>query len=151
MSGQHLEPLQLGVAAPTQTARAGRRPVGRELVFTIRDRTGAEYSFGGRSPGLTHFLAYFVQIKAHRPAEDRDEILLMDEPNAYLSNSGQQDLLRVLENFAIPDDRVRTDQVIYVTHSPFLINKNAADRLRALDRGAREGTFPFMIHIMDST
>jgi predicted ATP-dependent endonuclease of OLD family len=110
----------------------------RELVFTIRDRTGAEYSFGERSRGLTHFLAYFVQLKAHRPAEDRDEILLMDEPDAYLSNSGQQDLLRVLENFAIPDDRQRTDQVIYVTHSPFLINKNAADRLRVLDKGAQE-------------
>jgi predicted ATPase len=110
----------------------------RELVFTIRDRTGAEYSFGERSRGLTHFLAYFVQLKAHRPAEDRDEILLMDEPDAYLSNSGQQDLLRVLENFAIPDDRARTDQVIYVTHSPFLINKNAADRLRVLDKGAQE-------------
>ncbi|GAA3913673.1 AAA family ATPase [Actinoplanes auranticolor] len=110
----------------------------RELVFTIRDRTGAEYSFGERSRGLTHFLAYFVQLKAHRPAEDRDEILLMDEPDAYLSNSGQQDLLRVLENFALPDDRVRTDQVIYVTHSPFLINKNAADRLRVLDKGAQE-------------
>lgn len=110
----------------------------RELVFTIRDRTGAEYSFGERSRGLTHFLAYFVQLKAHRPADDRDEILLMDEPDAYLSNSGQQDLLRVLENFAIPDDRARTDQVIYVTHSPFLINKNAADRLRVLDKGAQE-------------
>ncbi|WP_433552553.1 AAA family ATPase [Micromonospora zamorensis] len=110
----------------------------RELVFTIRDRTGAEYSFGERSRGLTHFLAYFVQLRAHRPAEDRDEILLMDEPDAYLSNSGQQDLLRVLENFAIPDDRRRTDQVIYVTHSPFLINKNAADRLRVLDKGAQE-------------
>uniref|UniRef100_UPI001BCA8981 ATP-dependent nuclease n=1 Tax=Rhizomonospora bruguierae TaxID=1581705 RepID=UPI001BCA8981 len=110
----------------------------RELVFTIRDRTGAEYSFGERSRGLTHFLAYFVQLKAHRPVEDRDEILLMDEPDAYLSNSGQQDLLRVLENFTIPDDRARTDQVIYVTHSPFLINKNAADRLRVLDKGAQE-------------
>lgn len=110
----------------------------RELVFTIRDRTGAEYSFGERSRGLTHFLAYFVQLRAHRPAEDRDEILLMDEPDAYLSNSGQQDLLRVLENFAIPDDRRRTDQVIYVTHSPFLINKNAADRLRVLDKGTQE-------------
>ncbi|MEQ4306268.1 AAA family ATPase [Plantactinospora sp. B6F1] len=110
----------------------------REIVFTIRDRTGAEYSFGERSRGLTHFLAYFVQLRAHRPVEDRDEILLMDEPDAYLSNSGQQDLLRVLENFAIPDDRRRTDQVIYVTHSPFLINKNAADRLRVLDKGAQE-------------
>lgn len=110
----------------------------REIVFTIRDRTETEYSFGERSRGLTHFLAYFVQLRAHRSPEDRSEILLMDEPDAYLSNSGQQDLLRVLENFAAPDDGLRADQVVYVTHSPFLINKNAAWRLRVLDKGTQE-------------
>jgi hypothetical protein len=62
----------------------------------------------------------------------------MDEPDAYLSSVGQQDLLRTLENFARPDDGTRTDQVIYVTHSPFLINKNAAHRIRVLDKGSNE-------------
>ncbi|MET8428753.1 hypothetical protein [Nocardia sp. NPDC004860] len=70
-------------------------PRDRELVFTIVDRTGTEYSFGEHSRGLTHFLAYYVQIRAHQRGE-RSELLLMDEPDAYLSNSGQQDLLRVL-------------------------------------------------------
>ncbi|MFF5079414.1 hypothetical protein ACFY36_20340 [Actinoplanes sp. NPDC000266] len=69
----------------------------------------------------------FVPLKAHRPAEDRDELLLMDEHDAYLSNSSQRDLVRALEKFAVPDDRVHADQVIYVAHSPSLINKNAAD------------------------
>lgn len=113
----------------------------RELAFTIADRTGMEYSFGERSRGLTHFLAYFVQLRAHRPEPGRRQILLLDEPDAYLSNAGQQDLLRVLENFARPDSRQRADQVVYVTHSPFLINKNAAHRIRVLDKGSQaEGT-----------
>lgn len=65
----------------------------------------------------------------------------MDEPDAYLSAVGQQDLLRVLENHARPDDSKRVDQVVYVTHSPFLINKNAGHRVRVLDKGTRdEGT-----------
>ena len=65
----------------------------------------------------------------------------MDEPDAYLSASGQQDLLRVLEHQARPDDSDREDQVIYVTHSPFLINRNAGHRVRVVDKGARdEGT-----------
>lgn len=65
----------------------------------------------------------------------------MDEPDAYLSSTGQQDLLRTLENFARPDDGSRRDQVIYVTHSPFLINKNRAHRIRVLDKGSSdEGT-----------
>jgi predicted ATPase len=115
-------------------------PRERELVFTIRDRTGTDYSFGERSRGLTYFLSYFVQLRAHERPTTR-EILLMDEPDAYLSSVGQQDLLRALEHFARPDDGSRQDQVVYVTHSPFLINKNAAQRLRVLDKGSdEEGT-----------
>jgi energy-coupling factor transporter ATP-binding protein EcfA2 len=65
----------------------------------------------------------------------------MDEPDAYLSSQGQQDLLRILEEFALPEDRSRHDQVIYVTHSPYLINRNAAERIRVLDKGVTdEGT-----------
>jgi predicted ATPase len=113
-------------------------PRERELVFTIRDRTGTDYSFRERSRGLTYFLSYFVQLRAHRQTSDRPEVLLMDEPDAYLSSVGQQDLLRALEHFARPDDGSRRDQVVYVTHSPFLINKNAAHRLRVLDKGSNE-------------
>ena len=65
----------------------------------------------------------------------------MDEPDAFLSNRGQQDLLRILERFALPEDKSRQDQVVYVTHSPFLINRNAGERVRVLDKGvADEGT-----------
>ena len=67
-----------------------------DIVFTIRDRTGSEYSFAERSDGLKYFLSYLVQFLAHVRDRTRPEILLMDEPDAYLSNQGQQDLLRVL-------------------------------------------------------
>jgi len=107
-----------------------------ELVFTIRDRTGTDYSFSERSNGLKFFLSYYVQLLAHAaPVPDQHEILLMDEPDAYLSSQGQQDLLRILEEFSNPEDGARNSQVIYVTHSPFLINRNAGERIRVLDKG----------------
>lgn len=117
-------------------------PREHELVFTIRDRTGTDYSFAERSNGLRFFLSYHVQLLAHQPpATAQPEILLMDEPDAYLSSQGQQDLLRILEDFATPEDQSRRDQVVYVTHSPFLINRNAGDRIRVLDKGVTdEGT-----------
>lgn len=117
-------------------------PREHELVFTIRDRTGMDYSFGERSNGLKFFLSYHVQLLAHEPpATGQHEILLMDEPDAYLSSQGQQDLLRILEEFALPEDKSRSDQIVYVTHSPFLINRNAAERIRVLDKGVTdEGT-----------
>ena len=112
-----------------------------ELVFTIHDRTGTDYSFAERSTGLRYFLSYFVQLLAHTRTDLRPEILLMDEPDTYLSASGQQDLLRVLEHYARPEGLPSNNQVIYVTHSPFLLNKNAVRRARVIDKGVgEEGT-----------
>ncbi|WP_457156447.1 ATP-dependent nuclease [Mycobacteroides abscessus] len=123
-------------------------PREHELVFTIRDRTGTDYSFTERSRGLRYFLSYYVQLLAHDRPESKPEVLLMDEPDAYLSASGQQDLLRILEHHARPDDAAREDQVVYVTHSPFLINRNAGHRVRVVDKGVRdEGTR----HVKDAT
>ena len=114
-----------------------------DLVFMIRDRTGRTYGFDERSAGLKYFLSYFVQYLAHEVRPDgRPEILLMDEPDQFLSASGQQDLLRVFDDFADPKDAGRDPvQVVYVTHSPFLIDKNEADRIRVLEKGEYdEGT-----------
>lgn len=112
-----------------------------DLVFTIQDRTGKNYSFGERSQGLKFFLSYYVQYKSHVPPSDRSEILLMDEPDAFLSSQAQQDLVRVFQAFATPNDGKTPIQVVYVTHSPFLIDKNHAERIRVLEKGSRdEGT-----------
>ena len=111
-----------------------------DIVFTIRDRTGSQYSFGERSEGLKYFLSYLVQCLAQMKRGADTEIFLMDEPDAYLSNQGQQDLLRLLQTIAIPTENAQR-QVVYVTHSPFLIDRNRADRIRVLDKGAHaEGT-----------
>jgi energy-coupling factor transporter ATP-binding protein EcfA2 len=112
-----------------------------ELAFTIRDRTGTDYSFGERSTGLKYFLSYLVQYLAHESIDGRTDLLLMDEPDAYLSSQGQQDLLRILDAFATGEDEDHLSQVVYVTHSPFLIDKNHADRIRVLEKGdGDEGT-----------
>ena len=57
-----------------------------DIVFTVRDRTGSEYSFAERSGGLKYFLSYLVQALVHIRSRARPELLLMDEPDAYLSN-----------------------------------------------------------------
>lgn len=116
-------------------------PREREVAFTIRDRTETEYSFAERSRGLRYFLSYYVQLRANQRPSGREQLLLLDEPDAYLSGVGQQDLLRILEEFARPEDASPGGQVVYVTHSPYLINRNAAHRIRVLDKGSHdEGT-----------
>ncbi len=112
-----------------------------DLVFTIRDRTGTQYSFKERSSGLKYFLSYYIQYLAHQAQGPATELLLMDEPDAYLSSQAQQDLLKVFQAYAFPEGKGRPVQVVYVTHSPFLIDKNHADRIRVLEKGAGdEGT-----------
>lgn len=113
-----------------------------DLIFMIQDRTGRSYGFDERSSGLKYFLSYFVQYRAHPDRLDGlPEILLMDEPDTFLSSSGQQDLLRVFASFAYPEDDKKPVQVVYVTHSPFLIDKNHSERIRVLEKGEHdEGT-----------
>lgn len=112
-----------------------------DLVFTIQDRTGTEYTFAERSHGLKYFLSYLIQAQTREPAQDRSEILLMDEPDAFLSAEAQQDLLKIFDAFAEPEAGRRPVQVVYVTHSPFLLDKNHAERIRVLQKGkGAEGT-----------
>lgn len=110
-----------------------------ELSFIINDRTGSQYSFDERSSGLKHFLSYYIQYLAHEPVLGASfEVLLMDEPDAFLSGEAQQDLLKIFQMFADPlqgkGEGAIPTQVIYVTHSPFLIDKNHAERVRALEK-----------------
>ncbi|MFD2054947.1 AAA family ATPase [Mesorhizobium calcicola] len=115
-------------------------PREHDLVFTIRDRTGTEYTFAERSSGLKYFLSYLIQSQTHRPGS-QERILLMDEPDTYLSAEAQQDLMRVLRDLTDDQPDRPAIQVVYVTHSPFLIDKNHAERIRVLEKGrGRDGT-----------
>jgi AAA ATPase domain len=107
----------------------------RELAFTISDRTGTEYTFSERSSGLRYFLSYLIQAQVHQPTSARESILLMDEPDTYLSAEAQQDLMRVFQDLAEPNSDRDPIQVIYVTHSPFLLDKNHGERIRVLEKG----------------
>lgn len=111
-----------------------------DLVFTISDRTGTHYTFSERSHGLRYFLSYYVQFLAQGTRTDgKAEVLLMDEPDAFLSSQGQQDLVQLFEDFTNEPQTMR--QVVFVTHSPFLIDKNRGHRIRVLEKGSgNEGT-----------
>ncbi|MGI2902477.1 ATP-dependent nuclease [Tolypothrix sp. VBCCA 56010] len=113
-----------------------------DLIFTIRDRTGTDYSFSERSNGLKYFLSYYIQFLTHDYKESSSQILLMDEPDTYLSSQAQQDLMKIFDKFSNPEDFRHPVQVVYVTHSPFLIDKNHAERIRLLEKGSDdEGTW----------
>jgi len=87
-----------------------------------------------RSSGFTTFFAIKTILHARQQTHHADSyIYLFDEPGLYLHPSGQYDLLQVLETLGTQD------QVLYVTHSLFLINKSHPTRHRLISK-TRQGT-----------
>ncbi len=112
------------------------------LFFEITDKTGSIYTFRERSSGLRYFLSYYIQAKAlELSIADKNAIILMDEPDSFLSIIGQRNLLAVFESLVSAESSRQNVQLIYTTHSPFLINRNYPRRLRLVRKGdAEEGT-----------
>lgn len=108
---------------------------GRKLYFEITDRTKSVYTFRERSSGLRYFLSYYIQAKALEiSARNRGSVVLMDEPDSFLSVLGQKNLLAVFESLVNPDQSGGCCQLIYTTHSPFLLNRNFPSRIKLLKK-----------------
>lgn len=91
--------------------------------------------FDERSRGFVwffSFLAYFHEIEkdAKTPL-----ILLLDEPGLSLHATAQRDLLRFIEERLAPKH-----QVLYTTHSPFMVDAMRMDRVRTVQDLDEEGT-----------
>jgi len=79
-----------------------------------------------RSKGLNMFFSFVVWFSKVKNMVGDNLVLLLDEPGLSLHASAQADLLRFIEDLSIDH------QVIYSTHSPFLINPSRLDRIRTV-------------------
>lgn len=87
-----------------------------------------------RSSGFTHFFALKTILFARQQeSKARSYIWLFDEPGIYLHPAGQHDLIQAIEALA------QHNQVLYSTHSIFLVNKNYPTRHRLIVK-AKRGT-----------
>ena len=81
-------------AASSPKVTVFSRPRPGILYFEITDKTGATYTFKERSSGLRYFLSYYIQAKAlEMTSRGKNAIILMDEPDSFLSIIGQRNLL----------------------------------------------------------
>lgn len=89
-------------------------------------------NLGTRSKGFVwffSFLAWYSRVK--KEFRGKDIILLLDEPGLFLHGRAQEDLLRYFEN-ELKDKH----QVIYTTHSPFMVDATKFERIRIVqDKG----------------
>lgn len=79
-----------------------------------------------RSKGFNWFFSFLVWFKRIQEDADNQYILLLDEPGLNLHASAQADLLRFLEDLSL------NYQIIYSTHSPFMIQPGRLNRVRTV-------------------
>lgn len=82
-----------------------------------------------RSKGVRWFTSFYLQLKAGSLDEaNHRQVFLIDEPGGSLHARAQEDVLKVFEDIA---NKV---QIIYTTHSPYLIKLETIYRLLAVQR-----------------
>jgi len=107
----------------------------KDLYVYVLDESGGHDPPSERSDGFQWFLSFYINFTAGSEGEFMNTILLLDNPGVYLHPSGQKDLLQTLEEIA------KNNQVVFTTHSPFLIDRKHLGRVRiVLKGGLREGT-----------
>lgn len=98
---------------------------GTNIWGRVRDTTrNVSTSLGTRSRGFVWFFSFLAWYSKIRK-EEENLILLLDEPGLSLHAKAQADLLRYFEEELRPHH-----QLIYTTHSPFMVDPKRFDRVR---------------------
>ncbi len=116
---------------------------GPNLYLRIRNRRhrGVSTSFDQRSRGFIWFFSFLVwfdsvqhQIDTSGKIVGKKLILLLDEPGLALHALAQSDFLRYID--ALASDH----QVIYTTHSPFMVHSDRLHQVRLVEDQKKVGT-----------
>jgi ABC-type cobalamin/Fe3+-siderophores transport system ATPase subunit len=93
-----------------------------------------EVNLNDRSRGFQWFFAFYITFSADTDGGHAENaVLLLDEPGLYLHAKSQSDLLRHLEvDFS--------NQILYSTHSPFMVPTHALDSVRTVNIAEEAGT-----------
>ena len=98
---------------------------GRNIWWRVEDtRQYVTTSFGTRASGFIWFFS-FLAWYSYLSRRGDNVILLLDEPGLSLHAKAQGDLLQYFESELKPHH-----QVIYTTHSPFMVDSTRFDRVR---------------------
>lgn len=119
------------------TSSAGPRTgeVAPFLDIRIRSlRHSVSLNVGERSAGFIWFFSFLAAFSEYRDS-DEPLVLLLDEPGLGLHAAAQADLLRYIEEKLAPKH-----QVVFSTHSPFMIDPTRLERVRTVEDIDERGT-----------
>lgn len=110
---------------------------GNNLYIRIKNqRHRVTVPFSQRSKGFIWFFSFIVWFDAIKEQLEtsNDLVILLDEPGLSLHALGQADLLKYVDFLA------KTHQIIYTTHSPFMVHGDRLHQTRTVQDTKKSGT-----------
>jgi predicted ATP-dependent endonuclease of OLD family len=87
-----------------------------------------------RSKGFQWFFSFDMTLMYETKGEFKNAIILLDEPGLHLHAAAQYDLLARLKEYA------KSNQLIYTTHLPFMLDFSRLDNIYVAEDTGVEGT-----------
>jgi len=87
-------------------------------------RPDVEIELEARSKGFQWFFSFYLVFLVESGEGHKDAILLLDEPGIHLHPTAQQELITFFESLS------EKNQILYSTHSPFLVDGEHLHRVR---------------------
>ena len=120
--------IQFDIEKKIVTENNNNRRIAQHILdIRVRNqRTGVTLPLRNRSKGFNWFFSFLVWFKKIQEDSESKYILLLDEPGLNLHASAQNDLLNFIEDLS------EDYQIIYTTHSPFMIPPGKLHRVRTV-------------------
>lgn len=105
---------------------------GQYLETTVEDDLGIPVGLDQRSEGFRWLVSFYVVFHAQAQDALKDAVLLLDEPGLSLHALKQQQFRHEVSKLA------KGNQVLYTTHSPFMVGADELDLVRIVEMPDRE-------------
>ena len=125
--------FDLSAANPNDPPPLNDGPILHVRIWNDRHRVSVP--FDERSKGFVWFFSFLVYFSEIEEMRKGDMVLLLDEPGLNLHAMAQYDFLRFIDQRLAP-----RHQVVYTTHSPFMINLNNLPSVRTVEDMDHYGT-----------
>ena len=101
------------------------------LKVVVEDSLGVNLELDQRSEGFQWLVSFFVVFFAQAAGTHVNAILLLDEPGLSLHGLKQREFRRTLSKLA------QDNQLLFTTHSPFLVGPDELDIVRVVEMADR--------------
>ncbi len=95
-------------------------------ILVSDDLDPSEIELDQRSAGMQYFFSFYTVFTVESEGAHANSVLLLDDPGLYLHGTAQAKAIEFLEKLS------KDNQVLYSTHSPFMVSPDHLERARAV-------------------